>query len=42
MIRPLVGPGATMVRRRLSRTVLTRVVPAGALVALLLLLTGSA
>jgi hypothetical protein len=42
VIRPLVGPGATIVRRELSRTVVTRIVPAGALVALLLLLTGSA
>jgi hypothetical protein len=41
VIRPLLRPGATIVRRELSRTVVTRIVPAGA-VALLLLLTGSA
>jgi hypothetical protein len=42
VIRPLLAPGATIIRRELSRTVITRIVPAGVLVALLLLLTGSA
>jgi hypothetical protein len=42
MIRPLLRPGATIVRRELSRTVVTRIVPAGAVALLLLLLTGSA
>ena len=42
VIRPLIGPGATIVRRELSRTVVTRIVPCGVLVGLLLLLTGSA
>jgi hypothetical protein len=41
-IRPLLAPGATIIRRELSRTVITRIVPAGALVALLVLLAGSA